>query len=378
MGRLEKNILRARSLEIIRAGQAESGAYVACPSYPTYQYSWFRDGAFIASAADAWGDHLGAARFYCWATGLIAARAEAVERCLQAAARGARPELSDLLHTRYGLDGQPGSEDWPNFQLDGFGTLLWGIEHHLSKRADFQRGVVLSAWTPAIRLLVRYLAALWREPNYDCWEEFPNRVAVSTLAAVHAGLRAASTLLGAADHDGALASRTADQIREWVLARGTHDSHLIKQIAGADVVDASLLWASTPFGEHGLLSPRDPLMLGTARRIERDLVAGDGGVYRYRADTYYGGGEWVLLTALLGQYYARAGEDAGAARCLAVVERQADPHGQLPEQWSTAALAPSYIQEWTARWGPVATPLLWSHAEYLRLCAALRERLPTD
>ncbi|HXT35938.1 MAG TPA: glycoside hydrolase family 15 protein [Chloroflexota bacterium] len=377
MGRQENNTLRTRSLEIIRSGQAESGAYVACPTYPTYHYSWFRDGAFIAAAADDWGDHCGAACFYRWATGLITARGDAVGRCLRAAARGERPEPGDLLHTRYGLDGQPGSEDWPNFQLDGFGTLLWGIEHHLRARPG-SHGEIAAAWTPAVRLLVRYLAALWREPNHDCWEEFPDRVAVSTLAAIHAGLRAAYTLVGAADPDGALASEAADQIREWVLSRGTIDDHLIKQIDGEDVVDASLLWASTPFGEHGLLSPRDPLMLGTARRIERDLVAGDGGVYRYRADTYYGGGEWVLLTALLGQYYARAGNHVGAARFLEVVECQADPRGQLPEQWSTAVLAPSYVQEWTARWGPVATPLLWSHAEYLRLRAALNEGVPPD
>ncbi|MGH2410889.1 MAG: glycoside hydrolase family 15 protein, partial [Chloroflexota bacterium] len=353
--------------------QAESGAYVASPTYPTYQYSWFRDGAFIAAAADNWGDHRGAARFYTWATGLIAVRAGAVERCVRAAARGERPNPADVLHTRYKLDGQPGSEEWPNFQLDGFGTLLWGIEHHLAKRADSRREV-LSAWTPAIRLLVRYLAALWREPNHDCWEEFPDRIAVSTLAALYAGLRSASALLDSTDRDGVLASETATRVREWVLARGTLGDHLIKQIAGEDVVDTSLLWASTPFGEHGLLSPRDPLMLGTARRIERDLLGPSGGVYRYRADTYYGGGEWVLLTALLGQYYARAGNHAGAARCLAVVERQADPEGHLPEQWSTAALAPSYIEEWTVRWGSVAKPLLWSHAEYLNLRAALAER----
>jgi GH15 family glucan-1,4-alpha-glucosidase len=377
VGQQGTDSLRARSLEIIRAGQAESGAYVACPTYPIYHYSWFRDGAFIASAADNWGDHLGAARFYTWATGLIAARGDAVERCVRAAARGERPNPADLLHTRYRLDGRAGSEDWPNFQLDGFGTLLWGIEHHLRVGPGSQRKV-LPAWTPAIRLLVRYLAALWQEPNHDCWEEFPDRVAVSTLAAVYAGLRAAATLLGPADRDSALASETADQVRARVLARGTIDDHLIKQIDGDDVVDASLLWASTPFGEHGLLAPRDPLMLGTVQRIERDLVGPGGGVYRYRADTYYGGGEWVLLTALLGQCYARAGNHARAARCLAVVERQADPEGQLPEQWSTAALAPSYVGEWTERWGPVAKPLLWSHAEYLNLRAALAERLPPD
>ena len=29
------------------------------------------------------------------------------------------------------------------------------------------------------------------------------------------------------------------------------------------------------------------------------------------------------------------------------------------------------IQEWTKRWGPVATPLLWSHAMYVTLATEL-------
>ena len=60
------------------------------------------------------------------------------------------------------------------------------------------------------------------------------------------------------------------------------------------MVDASLLWACVPFGRHALLQAADPLMRGTAAKIERDLVGGTGGVHRYRADTFYGGGEWVV------------------------------------------------------------------------------------
>jgi GH15 family glucan-1,4-alpha-glucosidase len=112
-------------------------------------------------------------------------------------------------------------------------------------------------------------------------------------------------------------------------------------------------------------------MEGTVQRIEADLVGASGGVHRYRADTFYGGGEWTLLTALLGQYYAQVHNHAAALRCLRVVEAHAGEQGQLPEQWSNAALAPAYIRQWTERWGGVATPLLWSHAEYLRLAAAL-------
>ncbi len=91
------------------------------------------------------------------------------------------------------------------------------------------------------------------------------------------------------------------------------------------------------------------------------------GRQRYVGDTYYGGGEWVLLAAWLGWYYIEAGEWERARELLRWVEAQADADGHLPEQVSEHLLAPDRFAEWEARWGPVAKPLLWSHAMYLIL-----------
>lgn len=49
------------SLAVIRAGQSDSGAHLAALDYPTY--AWFRDGAFVAVAADAYGDRGGAGAY---------------------------------------------------------------------------------------------------------------------------------------------------------------------------------------------------------------------------------------------------------------------------------------------------------------------------
>jgi GH15 family glucan-1,4-alpha-glucosidase len=273
------------------------------------------------------------------------------------------------LHTRYTLDGDPGSDDWPNFQLDGFGTLLWGWYNHLERT---NKPVLPPLWASAAGLLVRYLAALWEKPNYDCWEEFPDHIAVSTLASLYAGLHAIGTIPGLDPYHAQLATVTAEQIKHFVLARGMYSGHLIKQIDGEDAVDANLLWASVPFGVHGLFQPEEALMAATALRIESDLIGGTGGVHRYRADTYYGGGEWILLTALLGQYRAARGDTQGAQACLEYVTSHADENGNLPEQWTTAPLTPDGVAVWVQRWGPVAKPLLWSHATYLNLYAVLQ------
>jgi GH15 family glucan-1,4-alpha-glucosidase len=133
-------------------------------------------------------------------------------------------------------------------------------------------------------------------------------------------------------------------------------------------VDASLVGTFTPYR---LLAPDHPVTLATISRIENDLWRPGGGVYRYLADTYYGGGEWLLLAAWLGWSLAEAGARDGALTLLGWVEAQADDKGHFPEQVSAHVLAPSYVSHWEAKWGPIAKPLLWSHAMYLILCEEL-------
>lgn len=88
-----------------------------------------------------------------------------------------------------------------------------------------------------------------------------------------------------------------------------------------------------------------------------------GGLRPYAADTYYGGAEWIPTTASLGWYYAEIGERRAAAQLLAWVASQADDQGHLPEQVCHSLNAPGMYASWVERWGPVARPLLWSHAK---------------
>ncbi|HEY4385666.1 MAG TPA: glycoside hydrolase family 15 protein [Ktedonobacteraceae bacterium] len=364
--------LITRSIAIIEAGQTAHGAYVACPDYPTYNYCWFRDGTFIAYAMDLWQKHQSTERFYTWVAHTISERSAAIERCIHAATTSKPLVQADLLHTRYRPDGQVSDEEWPNFQLDGFGTLLWGLQRHMQLTGQKQ---LPSSWQNTARLLVRYLAALWQHPNSDCWEEFSDQIAVSTLATLYAGLRAIAPVFDTHDQDAILAEETATKIKESVLSAGVRNGHLIKQLHGEPIVDASLLWACVPFGEYSLFQPAEPVMQATVARIEQDLIGATGGVHRYRKDTFYGGGEWMLLTALLGEYRAAIGRLEDAQQNLSYVETHANERGYFPEQSSQAPLHPEYIEKWVELWGPVARPLLWSHAAYLSLFAALQREL---
>ncbi|MCL5046570.1 MAG: glycoside hydrolase family 15 protein [Actinobacteria bacterium] len=345
--------LRQKSIEVIESNQSPSGGLVACPTFRTYNYCWLRDGTFIAYAMDRVDRHHVAERFYKWVKEVISSQAGRVERLISRATAGEPIGPDEHLHTRYNLDGSEGQDGWPNFQMDGYGAWLWGLAEHV--RITGNRGL-LAEFRDTIDLTVRYLIRFWPLPNYDCWEEFGDRIHPSTLACIYGGLRAINQYIGDAS-----ISQTADLIKESVLQSGVHEGRLVKSF-GSTAVDSNLLWVSTPFR---LLEPGHPIMRKTVSEIEEVLLT--GGLHRYREDTYYGGGEWTLLTAFLGWYYCEIGRLDEARRLYNWIEAQAGADGLLPEQVPENLNDPSYYPIWVQRWGEIAKPLLWSHAMYLVL-----------
>ncbi len=348
------------SIAIIRAGQAASGAYIASPNFSQYGYCWLRDGTWTACAMDRAGQHASARAFYAWVGRTLTRHAPQIEALLARLDRGETPAEADYLPTRFTLDGALGTDDWTEFQLDGYGAWLWGLVAHLEATGDRD---LWAQVRPAVTLTVRYLAALWHVPNYDCWEEFRDEVHLSTLAALYGGLAALARYDPAS-----VPPSLPETIRAFALEQGVAaEGHLMKTLGNA-AVDASLLWAAVPYG---LLEVSDPRFTATLAKIERDILRSGGGVYRYAEDTYFGGGEWILLTAWLGWVYVRLGRVEDARRLLRWCEAQATPAGELAEQVSAHLLDPAYYAGWVERWGEIACPLLWSHAMVLILQAEL-------
>jgi isomaltose glucohydrolase len=348
------------SIALIEGYQADTGAYPASPSFPVYRFSWFRDGAFIADAMSRAGKPESADSFFRWCGRVVTERAERIESLLERHAAGEPIPQEDFLACRFTLDGRETGEEWWEFQLDGYGTWLWALDRHAARHG---RG--LGEHVTAAELTVRYLTAFWAEPCYDWWEEHPGERHVSTLAALHGGLAAAAGW-NVLDPDlRREAHRVAGEIRARVLDEGVHDGHLVKWLGGREL-DASLVACSTPFR---LLDVEEPLMLATVAALERELA--HGGVHRYADDTYFGGGEWLLLAALLGWYYKEVGRVADACAQLTWIAEQATSAGDLPEQVTGHLLAPEEYDRWADRWGPIATPLLWSHAMFVTLACEL-------
>jgi isomaltose glucohydrolase len=141
--------LHERSVEIIRAGQAPSGAYSASPTFGPYRdYCWFRDGSFIAEAMSRVGETGSAERFFDWCAGVVRANPEGP------------------WDTRYRLDGtRDPVEWWPHRQFDGLGLWVWAMRNHVARHGAAAR------WDDAAVATTAFLAEHWREPCHDWWEE---------------------------------------------------------------------------------------------------------------------------------------------------------------------------------------------------------------
>jgi isomaltose glucohydrolase len=344
------------SIQVLRDGQAPTGAFVAAPAFAVYGFAWLRDGAFCARAMDVAGEPARALAFHEWAAEAIERQRPRIAAAVEAVRNGGIDPARDgarMPPTRFTLDGLPeraGGEEWPNFQLDGYGMWLWALREHLRDEA------LPESLAPAVRLTSEYLAATWPTRCYGCWEELDDGEHAVTIAAIAAGLRSAGVLLRDDAYDEA-----ADVVTSHLLDRFAVDGRF-KRCASDERVDGSLLWAGVPFG---VFPPDDARLAGTVAAIRRDLAGPGGGVYRYRGDTYYGGGQWILLTCSLGWHAAVVGDADEHRRARDWVVGQARENGDLPEQVYDHAQSPAMIGPWIDRWGEVATPLLWSHAMFV-------------
>jgi len=354
--------LAERSIHLITSLQTPEGAYPASPTFSAYVgYSWLRDGSFIADAASAMGEIDSARRFYDWCADVIERRADAIHAIVDDAREGRPVPAVRMLPARFTFAGGDGADEWWDFQLDGYGTWLWALVEHLGRH-----GLDGTRYRDAVTLTTEYLLASWQRPCYDWWEEHSQHVHVSTLACIAAGLSAvADEKLVDAELTERIQSEVA-AMKKLVAADGIADGHLIKWL-GSTAVDGSLAAAIAPLG---FVDPGSDLARRTVAVLEAHLTV-DGGVHRYLGDTFFGGGQWPLLSCFLGLAHLADGDRQRAEELFGWAAETATDQFDLPEQTAGHLIAPGMRQEWVDRWGPVATPLLWSHAMFLRLGLAL-------
>lgn len=347
------------SVDAILRNQSISGAIVASPDFTQYRFCWLRDGSFSAYALDRAGEHEASERYHSWVNDAIGAISGIVDDVIEKMERGERLDTSIMPPARFALDGTSVIDDWPNFQIDGYGTWLWSLGEHLNESG---RTSLPNEFRSSVARAARYLATFALTPCYDVWEENGSAVHSSTLACVYGGLTTAAKLLddpGLLDSAIVVKQRLRDAVINGVYVKSSENSD----------VDASELWLLAPF--HAV-DAADQIFIETVSTIEERLTL-DGGIRRYSTDVYFGSGAWPVLTASLGWHAAVMGDLEKAKRCLRWVAEQFNADGLLGEQYGGEVRDSLHYDEWVERWGHPAKNLTWSYAMYIILALAVDE-----
>lgn len=347
--------LEEKSLRIIRDNQSLTGGYLASPNFAVYNYSWFRDGAFISHAMSISGDMESALAFHHWAAENINKRRMKVFDLIERGIKGQSIDPEEHLHCRYSTDGDESHEEWTNFQLDGFGTWLWALNEFRKKGSTLD-----PKFLSAAEILIPYLNTFWRSHSFDWWEESFGQVHISTLGCIASGLEAVSQWQDLNNELRTLARTCAVEIEKFVLEHGVTNGHLTKWI-GSSEVDGSLAALVAPLN----WVKDSQIAQNTLDEISRQL--GEFGTHRHLNDVYFGGGPWPLLSAFLALAKSSLGDNQSAQKVLKWIASTANEQYELPEQLATDLLHPETREEWIAKWGASALPLLWTHAMFLIL-----------
>ena len=357
------SIFYEKSIAVILNNQDRNGGYIACPNFKQYQYYWFRDGSFIAYAMDIAGQLHSAERYHTWAINTILLNKMKLNNVINKKKTGSIDASIDFFHCRFNADGSDADGEWAYHQLDGLGAWLWSFGNHCRIEGVTQ---LSNEQAEAINLVYSYLQTLWDTPCYDCWEEDMNSVHTYTLAAIYGGLQTINRvypLQGLPDLN--------NEIHEYIL-RYLFKNGKFQKSTSNQGIDANLLGLFVPFN---VFSKDNDGFQKTLKKIESDLLTQKHGLHRYREDTYYGGGEWILLSAWLGWVYANQEKTYQAIEMLQWVETQFTDEGFLAEQTGNNLFHSTFLDVWQNKWGPIASPLLWSHAMHIILFQAINKDL---
>ena len=137
----------------------------------------------------------------------------------------------------------------------------------------------------------------------------------------------------------------------------------------------------------GLRSPHDQRIENTVRVIDALLKteSATGPIWHRYNDDGYGehedgspfngtgiGRGWPLLAGERAHYELTAGNEAEARRLLSVIEAQTSPGGLMPEQvWDAADIPEREL--FNGKPSGSAMPLVWAHAEHVKLLRSLRD-----
>ena len=384
-------------------------------------------GGFIASLSIPWGfsksdDDMGGYHLV-WPRDLC----ETAGALLACDADAAVARILRYLRTTQEADGSwpqncwlDGSAYWRGVQLDecAFPALLLDM----ATRTGAVKLPVLKTYWQMVRNAAGFVMRNGPRTKQDRWEENAGYTPF-TLAVAVASLLAAAEIADELDMDGAsdVLRDTADawneQIEDWIYVQDTPLAReagvsgyyiriapespetlgpdLLGQVqvrnheAGQGSISADALVSTDALAlvRFGLRAPDDPRILNTVTVIDKllkvDLPQGPGW-HRYNMDGYGEradgrpfdgvgiGRVWPLLAGERAHYALAAGRRAEAEALLATIEAGTSSGGLIPEQvWDGPPIPERELEP--GQPSGSAMPLVWAHAEYVKLLRSLAD-----
>lgn len=414
------------------SSDSEPHLYRASTAVMKSHMSMNNDGGAIASLSIPWGASKGDGDLGGYH--LVWPR-DMVQTAIGLLAAGAHVEVNAMLRflaITQETDGRwpqnmwlNGTPYWSGQQLDEVAFPILLVDH--ARRASALNVDEVEQFWPMVQRAAVYVMLNGPATQQDRWEENTG-YAPFTLAVEIAGLLCAADLAELSGHV-AFANHlrdTADDwnanIERWTYATGTLLAHQIGvdgyyvRIGSADLshaeapTDADVMVKNRTM-EHaimaasdlisvdalalvrfGLRAANDQRMVDTVAVIDAMLrtETNTGPTWRRYNDDGYGeqkdgsafdgkgvGRGWPLLAGERAHYELAAGRPEEAARLAAVMRAQATDGGMLPEQvWD----APDIVERelFNGRPTGAAMPLVWAHAEYVKLLRSLREHSVYD
>ncbi len=315
------------------------------------------------------------------------------------------------------LDGSP---YWGGIQIDE--TALPILLLDLAKASGaLDAPEARDRYWPMVRAAAAYIVANGPVTGQDRWEEDGGYSPFTLATEVAALLVAAEMAEHRDERDVARYLReTADcwnaHIETWCYATGTDLANVVGvpgyyvRIGGTDDIEApvggSITIKNRPAGQNvapasavvspdalalvrfGLRKPDDPRIVNTIAVIDatlREEFDYGPGWRRYTGDGYgehddgrpfdgTGRGRvWPLLTGERAHYELAAGNTGRVSELIRAIEIMAEPSGLIPEQIWDAPDIPERELIFGAASGS-ARPLVWAHAEYLKLLRSVSDR----
>lgn len=332
----------------------------------TYSYVWPRDAAFVSIALDKAGYHEVVKRFFDFANQVISTEGYFYHKY--------RPDKS------LGSSWHPwilGGEVSLPIQEDETALVIYALWTHykLTSDLEFIESVYNSLIKKAANFMLGFREGVTKlpSPSYDLWE-MKNGISTFTAASVYAALLAASefaTLLGK-ERDALDYKKGAEEVKEAILKYLWNEEnnyfYKLVNIENGKLLHDKSIDASSFYGifKFGVLDLESEKMQKALETFKEQLICKTkiGGVARFVGDIYYQtaedvpGNPWFTTTLWLAQYLcakAKTKQDLEEVKFyLDWTVKYAQGSGILSEQINP------HTGEQVA-----ASPLVWSHAEYV-------------